>query len=324
MLFITNSFSTGGVETHILSLAKMLKARGYFVAVASAGGSLEKELAANGILHIYLPLSARKLYNILLSYRLLFRAVKAYRFDILHAHSRLAAFVVSLLPKTMRQNFVTTAHLDFEVTPLTRFFSRWGEKTLAVSEDICAYLVREYALSYRQISLTVNGIDTELFCQNARSDKFCAKTILHVSRMDQDRAAVAFLLCDILPKLCQHGKVKLILVGGGELLPPLKKRVQEDAFLKEHVWVVGEAVDITPYLERADVFVGVSRAALEAMACGIPTILAGNSGYLGIFRSELLAKAASTNFCCRGECAATPSRLVRDLSHLLFADRAQM
>ncbi|MBO7740543.1 MAG: glycosyltransferase, partial [Clostridia bacterium] len=161
VLLLTNSFSTGGVETHILSLAKGLLARGFFVAVASAGGSLEKELEKLNIPHIYLPLDVRSFYNIFLARRLLLEAVKEYRFDIVHAHSRLAAFVVSLLPKSLRRHFVTTAHLDFKITPLTRFFSRWGEKTLAVSEDIRAYLVREYCLSYRQISLTVNGIDTD-------------------------------------------------------------------------------------------------------------------------------------------------------------------
>jgi len=328
VLLLTNSFSTGGVETHLLSLAKALTARGYFVAVASAGGSLEEELAKCNIPHIYLPLDERKLYNIFLARKLLKEAVSVYRFDILHAHSRLSAFVVSLLPKSLRRHFVTTAHLDFKITPLTRFFSCWGEKTLAVSEDIRAYLVREYALSYRQIFVTVNGIDTNRFDkkgmvavnrEETALDTVKEKIILHISRMDKDRAKTAFLLCDALPKIREKCNAKLILVGGGDCLPALEKRVAEDAFLHGAVSVIGEAVDILPYLHIADVFVGVSRAALEAMSCGIPTILSGNSGYMGVYRKEKLSEAASSNFCCRGALPPTADALCRDLISLLTA-----
>ena len=68
VLLLTNSFSTGGVETHILSLAKGLLARGFFVAVASAGGSLEKELEKMDLPHIFTD-SLRKIPENLLSFR---------------------------------------------------------------------------------------------------------------------------------------------------------------------------------------------------------------------------------------------------------------
>ena len=328
-MLLTNSFSTGGVETHILSLAKELQNRGWFVAVASAGGSLEKELTKLNIPHIYLPLDERSVYNILLARKLLIEAQTEYRFDILHAHSRLSAFTVSLLPKRLQGRFVTTAHLNFKVTPLTRFFSRWGEKTLAVSEDIRAYLVREYGLSYRQVSLTVNGIDTAHFdekgvvsinCNETAFDSPKEKIILHISRMDKDRAKTAFLLCDALPKIRESCNARLILVGGGECLSTLEKRVAEDPLLQGAVSVVGEVVDILPYLKLADVFVGVSRAALEAMSCGIPTVLSGNSGYMGIYRTKSLSEAASSNFCCRGAYAPTAKALARDLTQVLTQD----
>ena len=141
--------------------------------------------------------------------------------------------------------------------------------------------------------------------------------ILHVSRMDEDRAKTAFLLCDVMADLAMLFDVRLVLVGGGTLFQSLSERVAKDRAICERVMLVGEAVDVLPYLAQADVFVGVSRAALEAMACGIPTVLSGNSGYFGIFRSERLFEAAATNFCCRTSEMPTRQRLFHDLRHLL-------
>ena len=60
---------------------------------------------------------------------------------------------------------------------------------------------------------------------------------------------------------------------------------------------------------------GVSRAALEAMACGLPVILLGNEGYLGLLDEERLAAARECNFTARGSKIA-----FGDLGDALFCD----
>ena len=67
----------------------------------------------------------------------------------------------------------------------------------------------------------------------------------------------------------------------------------------------------------ADVFVGVSRSLLEAMAAEKPVICAGNQGSLGIFDESKIADAVNTNFCCRGFPQADEEELFRNLSALL-------
>ena len=210
----------------------------------------------------------------------------------------------------------------FSLSFLTRYLVKWGEGVLAISKDIREYLVREYHVDKDKIALTVNGIDTEQYSPQIgrwATGKPCeVKTILHVSRIDRDRALIAFLLCRVMPKLYRRFGVRLIIVGGGELLDRLQKEAKAvNARVGKCITLVGEQSDILPFLARADLFVGVSRAALEAMACGIPTVLAGNSGYLGIFQKERKEEAAETNFCCRGAPRATKAALFRDLSTLL-------
>ena len=70
-------------------------------------------------------------------------------------------------------------------------------------------------------------------------------------------------------------------------------------------------------LRGADVFVGVSRAALEAMSCRRPVILCGNEGYGGIVRAENAARYMATNYCCRDYPGAAEEDLRRDVLRLL-------
>lgn len=64
-------------------------------------------------------------------------------------------------------------------------------------------------------------------------------------------------------------------------------------------------------------FVGVSRAALEAMAAGKPVVLSGAQGHTGLFVPELLEKAMDTNFCCRTDPTATPEELLAAVKEAL-------
>ena len=333
ILLVTNAMRTGGAETHILALAKGLASLGYFVAIVSSGGAMQCEAERLGIPHIYAPLSSKMPHNIVRSALILKKAARKYRADIIHSHSRLsslcvkAAFALGLRRKI---HFVTTAHLDFRVNALTSALSYWGERTLAVSEDIRGYLIKNYRIPYDKIDVTVNGIDCEHFSFSNR-EKLPGRKIelLHVSRLDTDRAYTAFLLCDVAASLCRKhpGKIRLTIAGGGDLEKALQNKANRINRMFPGAPVIrltGEVSDVAPLLQESDIFIGVSRAALEAMSCGIPTLLSGNSGYLGIFTPSMLTEAARTNFCCRGAPVPTVAALERDIEKLLGSDTTEL
>jgi polysaccharide pyruvyl transferase CsaB len=94
-----------------------------------------------------------------------------------------------------------------------------------------------------------------------------------------------------------------------------------------HIFVLGPRSDIAKILPRADVFVGVSRAAMEAMACRKPVVLTGAQGHLGIYTPEWEEEAISTNFCCRTRAAADADTIADDVIRILHtspAERQQM
>ena len=70
---------------------------------------------------------------------------------------------------------------------------------MAVSEDIKAYLIREYHLPPEHIFVTINGIDTDKFSPAVSGERVLREfgldparpVVSYVSRMDADRALAA-------------------------------------------------------------------------------------------------------------------------------------
>ena len=54
---------------------------------------------------------------------------------------------------------------------LWRKISRWGDRVMAVSDDIADYLVTEYGYPREKIYLTINGIDTAQFRSAGTPDR---------------------------------------------------------------------------------------------------------------------------------------------------------
>ena len=339
ILMVTMAMNIGGAETHILELCRELVRGGDSVTLASFGGVYAEEAEACGVRHVKLPLHRKDPASVLTCYRGLEKLIREERFDVVHAHARIPAFICGLLCDRLRLpdengrdgakfRFVTTAHLDFSVNPLWRRISRWGEYTMAVSEDIADYLVREYGVCRDRISLTINGIDGEKFSPDTDTSAVLSawnldpahRRIVYMSRMDEDRAEPAFRLLDVAGTLAERfPDTDLILVGGGR--EEARLRAEADrvnrAIGRTYVTVTGGVTNTNEYCAAADVFVGVSRSALEAMTAAKPVILAGGQGALGIFDESVIAPAIDTNFCCRGMERADGERLLDDLTKLL-------
>ena len=163
ILMATMGLDIGGAETHIVELAKELKSEGHDIAIVSNGGVYVPEITAAGIRHYTAPLNRRSGLAMLQGRRLLGEAIRRERPDLVHAHARIPAFLCGALCRKWKVPFVTTAHWVFDTRGALRYLTNWGERTVAVSEDIKAYLIREYGLSAEHITVTINGIDTEKF-----------------------------------------------------------------------------------------------------------------------------------------------------------------
>jgi len=319
----------GGAETHVLELSKTLQYMGLDVHVVSNGGVYVKELEACGIKHYRVPLHNKQFINIFSSYNALKKIIIDNDIKLVHAHARIPAFICGLLQKRLKFSLVTSAHLDFSVAFPFNVLSNWGDKTLAVSSDIKDYLLANYKVKEENISLTVNGVDTEKFTPaldtsdivqafGFRSD---TRKIISVSRMDKDRSLPAHMLVDLAEEMAEKANIPIefILVGDGDDFAPIKAKADAvNARVKyKLIHLTGQRMDINKFTALADIFVNVSRAALEAMSSGAPVILGNIQGYLGIMNEDAKAAAVETNFTCRNCGEMTREKLAKDLLTLI-------
>ena len=314
----------GGAETHVVELARELKKRGYYVVVTSNGGVYERELQKSGIKHYKIPLQNKNPLNVYKAFKLLKKVIIDEKIDIVHSHARIPSFILGKLHKKMKFPFVTTAHWVFTTKYGLKYITDWGQHTIAVSEDIKKYLMDNYNMPEENINVTINGIDTEKFSAYAECDDIRKEfgiqendnVIVYVSRMDEDRSLAAKKLIEISGELDEKiESLKILVVGGGNDYDNVNKlaRIYNDKAGRELISLTGARTDINKLVAVGDLFVGVSRAALEAMACEKAVVIAGNEGYIGLFDETKLPVGIQTNFCCRGCEETTAEKLKSDI-----------
>ena len=324
ILMVTMGLGIGGAETHIVELSLALCALGHEVFVASAGGVYENMLAEAGVAHTKLPLNEKHPAALLSSYHGLKRLILREKFDIVHAHARIPALVLGFLKKKMGFRFVTTDHAEFRVTPLLKRMTNWGDRTLAVSEDLRAYLLENYDISPDRISLTVNGVDTDRFSPEV-DGSLLRKTlsadgravILHVSRLDREVSTLAERLMEAMRSLAEQATLVIVGDGGHRSALEMKARALRRELGREAIVFLGARTDIPALMAAADVVVSPSRAAMEALSSGKITIVSGAEGHGGIFSPAICEAAVQSNFCFRERKPASAEMLVREIGAAL-------
>ncbi len=307
---LTMSLNIGGAETHIYELACELARSGNNVTVFSAGGVYADKLIQNGVNHVVAPLNKKDPVSLYNSYRILCDFVKKNRPDVIHSHTRISNYTANIVCKQFGIPLVTTVHFNFKTGFFQRIFSKWGNRAIAVSEDLKTYAANSYGYPLENISVTVNGINLNTFCKRddpelkkqlgIEPDK---KVVLCVSRLDEVAGDHVYRVLCMAERIYENNPdCRIVIVGGGTRYNEFIKKAEgiNAATTKDFIRLVGPQTDIYRFCNIADLFIGISRAALEAMACRVPTILLGNSGYIGLYSKETEAVCIDTNFTCRG------------------------
>lgn len=160
------ALDSGGVEHATLETAQALQVAGHQAVVVSAGGALLPALRECGAEHVTLDIG-RKSPATLRHVRNLRRLVLRRRPDVLHARSRLPAWIAWLtlrgLSPELRPGFVTTVHGLNSPSRYSAVMTR-GDRVICVSQTVRTYVLQHYPQTDpARLRVIMEGIDTMRF-----------------------------------------------------------------------------------------------------------------------------------------------------------------
>ncbi len=324
----------GGAETHVVELSRQLKIQGHDVIIVSDGGAYLPEIERCGIRHYNAPLSSRDLRCMAKSYTILKDVIKNEKPDIVHAHARIPGFICGLIRKTVKFNFVTSTHGTYVTAKGLKFLTNWGDCSLAVSEDIKNYLIKNYKVNPENIIVSINGVDTDKFSPDNRYEDVCeefgleprARRIVYMSRLNDDVCLPLLKLLDVFEDIAEKiPDIELLIIGEGNIFKDIRARANQlNAVLgRKAIVMTGARTDVSRLLSCATVCLGVARAILESMAMAKPVVIAGVEGYIGILTKENVDVAKANNFTCRGCLPIDSDILKADILSVLEADEEE-
>lgn len=312
ILQVLFSYQIGGSEVFGFELANRLTAAGVEVlcaALFSQPGPLSEQCARAGIPTLDLGIST---VNPLTRNGLspgLVRQLRALRLDAIHLQHFLGLHKVGLPARLAGvRRIVVTEHSvhDIGQSFAGRFRARldWrlASNITVVHRSIRDYLCGQLGLPYARVQVVPVGVDVNAYERSGRARvrsqlgiSADEPTLIFVGRLAPVKNVPGLISAFLGALDAQARPARLIVVGEGE------DRGACEAVLSAHplrhrVHMVGQQVDITPYLAASDLFIlnsrteGTPRALLEAMAMGLPAIspavggipdmLAENRGWL--------------------------------------------
>jgi len=269
------ALETGGVETGTIDLALSLKKLGQTVVVVSDGGKLVKELEKNGILHIKLPIHKKSITSLSLVPEVM-RILKRENIDIVHASSRVPAWIGFLACRLTKTPFVTSCHGFYSKHFLSSVMGR-GKLVMVISETIKERMVKDFKVPEKKIRLVYRGVDLGRFpYDSAKYDKKKGRSVvINIGRLTPIKGQREFIkaMKHVLDRITT---VEAWLVGDGKeyFLDELKK-VRDEQGIAGHIKFLGRRDDLKDLLKVADCLVlstnvpeGFGRTLIEAGASG--------------------------------------------------------
>lgn len=304
--------AVGGMRNHLIGLLKHLNKDVFEpVVFLPNDDSFEQELKVLDVKYYNLDISDRinPLKDILAIIRLR-RLLKELHPSLVHIHGNKTALIGRISARKIAPVIVTVHNfLDesqkrfwFIVRAFERFFCKWSDKIICVSDALRKNLIRVYRIPASKIELIQNGIDIELW--NNVSDKADSLERLKlpeglrylgmVGRMVEFKGHEYAI--QAMPEIIDFDPyARLVIVGNG----PNKKKLTElvDSLgIKDKVFFLGHiSWDMREVYPAFDIFLFPSInepfgiAVLEAMVCRLPIIATDSGGVSEILEDERTA-----------------------------------
>ena len=284
----------GGVERGVVDLAKYFQDKEDEIIVVSSGGRLIKELKSLGVKHYRLNVHKKSPFSILLIKRLR-RIIEKENIDIVHARSRVPAWISFFATRGTGADFITTAHGFYSAHLLSRVMG-WGKFVICPSKVIARHMQDDFGIGYDKLVIIPRWVDLDKFKFSPKRDAAESISIVSVGRLSPSKGY------EYLIKAMRHiVRVKpyanLSIIGSAS--PSKEKYVNylkglvHRYSLNYHIKFIGYRSDIDKILSKANLLVMPSvvkesfgRVIIEAFAIGTPVVATGIGAVLEIIEDR--------------------------------------
>ncbi|MEI7999688.1 MAG: GT4 family glycosyltransferase PelF, partial [Candidatus Omnitrophota bacterium] len=246
------------------------------------GGALVADLERQGSIHYTLPVHKKNLFVMFSVINKLIHIIQKEKIDIIHARSRVPAWVGFFASRRTRAVFITTCHGYYS----RHFFSRvmgWGKLVIAISEVIGQHMVQDFGVPSHHVRIVSRSVDTARFniprvVKNPK-DPLIVTMIGRITPLKGH----SFFLRAMARVIREFPNVKIQVIGDAsakrsgykEELMLLTKRLG----IANYVDFMGNRRDIPELLSKSDCLVlstitqeAFGRVILEAQAAGVPVV----------------------------------------------------
>jgi len=298
------ALNEGGVERGTVELNREFVARGVESNVISAGGRLAAQIEQDGGRHMTFDVRSKNLLSAPFRVLRLRRMLRELRPTIIHARSRVPAWLCVAANRTLRVPFVTTVHGLNSVNPYSRVMTM-GERVICVSEVVAAYIQQHYGIPMERIRVIQRGVDMSVFDPAAVDAEFGRtfreqyrlegrKIILSVGRVTWLKDYESFIDAIGIVRRTQPD-VMGVIVGG---VAPDKQRYFEELKarvaklgLNDHIVFAGSHSQMPEIYSLAEVLVNASlkmgnvgRTVAEGLAMNTPVLATTAKGLNNLVR----------------------------------------
>lgn len=152
----------GGVERGTVELNREFVKRGLESVVISRGGKLVAQVERDGGTHILFDVCSKNPLTApwrVMQLRALFRQLEP---DILHARSRVPAWLTWLANRSLKYPFVTTVHGLNHPNKYSEIMTR-GDRVITVGEPVRDHILKHYRVDPDKVRVIQRGVDLEQF-----------------------------------------------------------------------------------------------------------------------------------------------------------------
>jgi len=299
---ILPELNEGGVERGTVELSRELVKRGHESIVISAGGKLEEQIEKDGGKHIVVDVCSKNPFTAPFRLVKLRKVMQDLDPDVVHARSRVPAWLTFMANKKLQIPFVTTVHGFNSVSPYSEIMTK-SDSVICVSGAIKSYIQEHYQTPEKKITVIPRGIDLDKFnpknLDQAFIDDFKSeyhledkRIVTTVGRITQLKDHQTFIRAIASLKKSDLNIVGLI-VGGvredkQEYFESLK-RLTKELDVVDNIIFTGSQSRVAEIYALSDVVVSSSkkpesfgRSVAEALALHTPVVATNHGGVLDI------------------------------------------